>query len=77
MHRLVELERGVLVRPVGVEGEACADDESLTAVMEDRRSGREGEALRPSNLRTHADTLPMFSERIFWTEGRPVSGARR
>ena len=30
-----------------------------------------------SNLRTQADTLPTFSQRMRCTDGRPVSGSRR
>ena len=38
-----------------------------------RASGRVGDASL-SNFRTWAETFPTFSDRIFWTEGRPVSG---
>lgn len=53
-----------------------ADRESGTATAASRiGSGSVGEAKR-SNLRTWAETLPRFSERIFCTEGRPVKGIR-
>lgn len=59
---------GVIVTPAAVlSGSACPIK---------RASFNVGDASR-SNLRTCAETFPWFSERIFWTDGRPDSGIRK